>query len=215
MIHAMVSDTPTPGAKRGRGRPAIHDEATMLDGAARALVRRGYSELRYSDVSDEVGVPVPSLQNRFKTLDNLRREALRRKVRLELEELVATLAGFTDPWVWVTEMITVCVALDPDRRQAGWALWVEYHHAAAHDELMAEDLREVDEAWLAVLIDVIERGTAQGRFAPAVPAREAAVLVQGVIDGLGLGLCTPQPDERARAVIDLLTTAAALVLRPT
>ncbi len=201
-------------ARRGRGRPPIHDEGRLLDAAARALIRRGYSGLRYSDVSEESGVPVPSLQNRFVTLDALRRTALRRKVRLELEELVSGLRDVADPWGWVVAMIERSVALDADLRRAGWTLWVEYQHAAAYDAELASDADLVDAQWLGVLAEKIAWGTREGAFVPVLPARESARLLQAMIDGLGYGLAAPRSDAYAREVIDLLIDGARALLRP-
>lgn len=196
------------------GRPTLHDEDVMLDAAARALLKRGYSQLRYSDVSEECGVPVPSLQHRFLTLDRLRRAALCRKVRLELEELVETLAPVQDPWEWVVAMIDRSVTYDPEARQSDWTLWLEYLHAAAHDEALAADYDQVDHIWLSALHEVISRGAAQGRFCPQMSTWDATRALQGLIDGLGAPLAMARTDCYVDDVIRLLTDCAEKLLRP-
>lgn len=186
----------------------------MLDAAARALLKRGYSALRYSDVSEESGVPVPSLQHRFLTLDRLRRAALCRKVRLELEELVAGLAHIDDPWDWVLAMIHRTVAGDPELRQSEWRLWGEYYHAAGLDESLAADFDEVDHIWLSALHDVVARGTIEGRFEPVLSTWDAARALQGLIDGLGAPLAMPKPESYVADLVRLLNDCARRLLQP-
>jgi AcrR family transcriptional regulator len=200
--------------RRRPGRPQVHDGDEILDAAARALVRRGYSALRYADVAAESGVPVPSLQHRFRSLDHLRREALLRKVRLELEETQAALIHVADAWEWIVAMIDRSVSLRPETRQRGWGIWVEYLHAAAHDSAIARDFKEVDALWLAALEEIVASGERMGRLHPQLPPREAATLVQGLIDGLGMPLSADRSDEDADEILRLLVAGARVILRP-
>lgn len=186
----------------------------MLDAAARALLRRGYPALRYSDVSEESGVPVPSLQHRFVTLDRLRRAALCRKVRLELEELVSALACQRDPWEWIVAMIERSVALEPDVRENDWKLWTEYLHAAAHDTALAEDFDEVDRIWFEALEGVVARGIAEGRLRPQQSAADSARVLQGLIDGMGSMLAMTRTQEYVDETVRVLTNTARILLQP-
>lgn len=200
--------------RRRPGRPQVHNGNDILDAAARALLRRGYSELRYADVAAESGVPVPSLQHRFSSLERLRREALCRKVRLELEDTQAALAEVEDAWDWIVGMIARSVSLQPETRARGWGIWVEYLHAAAHDATIAQDSLEVDELWLSALESVIVLGIESGRLRPHLPPRVSATLVQGLIDGLGMPLSAFRSNEDAATVLDLLVDGATVLLRP-
>jgi len=92
-------------------------------------------------------VPVASLQHHFPTLEVLRREALRNKVRAELTSLAEQVALIADPWERIYHVIVTSVSLDPARRRGGWVLWLEYWHAAAHDPELAEDSWEVNALW--------------------------------------------------------------------
>lgn len=192
----------------------MHDEAAMLEAAARAILKRGYSGLRYSDVSEESGVPVPSLQHRFLTLDRLRRAALCRKVRLELDEHVQSLAHLTDPWAWVLAMIERTIAGEPAQREAEWRLWIQYQHAACYDPELAADYDELELLWLSAVHEVIVRGTMQGRFRPVMSTWDAARALQGMIDGLGAPLALPKPDSFVRELVRMLNDCAAQLLHP-
>jgi AcrR family transcriptional regulator len=81
-----------------RGRPPRHNRSDILNAASEVMIFRGYGSTRYSDVAEASGVPVASLQHHFPTLASLRREALRNKVRAELNALAEQVALITDPW---------------------------------------------------------------------------------------------------------------------
>ena len=105
-------------------------------------------------------MPVASLQHHFPTLEVLRREALRNKVRAELTSLAEQVALIADPWERIYHVIVTSVSLDPARRRGGWVLWLEYWHAAAHDPELAEDSWEVNALWLSLIAECVADGAA-------------------------------------------------------
>lgn len=178
------------------------------------LVTRGYESTRYADVAEASGVPVASLQHYFPTVEVLRREALRHKVRVELEILAAEVAHEVDPWQQVQRIIISSISQDPVRRRGGWVLWLEYWRAAAHDPALAEDSREVDRIWLDLAARCIEAGSAAGRFQIEVTPWAAAVELHALIDGLGIGLTIEHPPAQAEAAIAMVEAAARRMLLP-
>ena len=94
------------------GPPARHNRSDILDAASEVMIFRGYEATRYSDVAEE-GVPVASLQHHFPTLEVLRREALRNKVRAELTSLAEQVSLIADPWERIYHIIVTSVSLDP------------------------------------------------------------------------------------------------------
>jgi AcrR family transcriptional regulator len=178
------------------------------------MIFRGYQSTRYSDVAEASGVPVASLQHHFPTLDVLRREALRNKVRAELTSLAEQVMLIEDPWERVYHIIVTSVSLDPARRRGGWVLWVEYWRAAAHDPSLAEDSREVNAQWVSLLTDCIADGVGSGRFTPLGPTHEVAIELHSMLDGLGLHFVVEHPAEEAAEAIRLLERAARRMLNP-
>ena len=81
-----------------RGRPPRHNRSEILDAASEVMIFRGYGATRYSDVAEASGVPVASLQHHFPTLEVLRREALRNKVRAEVTSLAVRVSEIADPF---------------------------------------------------------------------------------------------------------------------
>lgn len=200
-----------PGTPR-RGRPPRHNRGDILDAASEVLIFRGYEATRYSDVAEASGVPVASLQHHFPTLDLLRREALRNKVRAELSLLAAEVSKIADPWQRIRQILTTSVSLEPVRRRGGWVLWLEYWRAAAHDPELAADSREVDGQWLELISSCIADGVAAGQFRIDGTPRDAATELHGMLDGLGIRLAVEHPSQAAETTIALLERAARRLL---
>jgi len=193
-----------------RGRPPRHNRSDILDAASEVMIFRGYGATRYSDVAEASGVPVASLQHHFPTLEMLRREALRNKVRAELTALADQIALIDDPWERIRHIIVASVSLNPARRRGGWVLWLEYWRAAAHDPELAEDSREVTLMWLTLITECVADGVESDQFqlgSDGTPA-EAAIELHALLDGLGIRLAVPHADEDAAEAINLLERAA-------
>jgi len=195
-----------------RGRPPRHNRGDILDAASEVLIFRGYESTRYSDVADASGVPVASLQHHFPTLEGLRREALRNKVRAELLSLAGDVRQIADPWERVRHIIVRSVCLDPARRRGGWVLWLEYWRAAVHDPELATDSREVNELWLDLITECIADGATAGQFLIESTPREAAAELHALLDGLGIRLAVPHPPEEADQAILLFERATRRML---
>lgn len=204
---------PTMPAVPRRGRPPRHNRSQILDAASEVMIFRGYGATRYSDVAEASGVPVASLQHHFPTLAVLRREALRNKVRAELAFLSEKVSVIADPWERVRHIIVTSVSLDPARRRGGWVLWLEYYRAAAHDQALAEDSREVRTRWLSLIADCISDGMRTGQFHPDGTVADAAVELHGLLDGLGIRLAIEHEDAGAAEAILLLERSARRMLR--
>jgi AcrR family transcriptional regulator len=196
-----------------RGRPPRHNRSDILDAASEVMIFRGYGATRYSDVAEASGVPVASLQHHFPTLEVLRREALRNKVRAELTSLALRVSQIADPWQRVQHIIVRSVSLDPARRRGGWVVWLEYWRAAAHDPELAEDSREVRTQWISLIAECIADGVAAGQFSPDGTVANAAVELHGLLDGLGIRLAIEHEDSAATEAIMLLERAARRMLR--
>jgi len=195
-----------------RGRPPRHNRSEILDAASEVMIFRGYGATRYSDVAEASGVPVASLQHHFPTLEVLRREALRNKVRAELTSLALRVSEIADPWQRVQHIIVRSVSLDPARRRGGWVLWLEYWRVAAHDPALAADSREVRTQWLSLIAECVADGVAAGEFSPDGTVADAAVELHGMLDGLGIRLAIEHEESAATEAIMLLERAARRLL---
>lgn len=211
---ATLASVPTTQTPR-RGRPPLHRREDIVAAAAEVLIQRGYDSLRYSDVSGAAGIPTASLQHYFPTLDKLRRDALKHRVRSGLASMSAEVAAIVDPWEQVQQIISSSIGSDPARRRTDWVMWMEYWRAAAHDPELALDSSEVGRAWLALAAGCIEAGAASGRFRLVEDtAQEAAHELRAVLAGFGPGLAVEHSQRQAEQVFDLAERAARRILNP-
>lgn len=185
----------------------MHRRDDLLAAASRMLLRRGYSGLRYQDVTEESGVAVASLRHYFPTLAELRKEALRHLVRSELDDLEHLLGDTDDPWERLRRFAVGAVSLDEadGGGRDGWLLWLEYWRAAAHDPELAKDRIAVDRAWDAFAQRCIEEGLARSQFHLDQSPEEAARELHALIDGYGGRLTVeagPQAERSAEAALE-------------
>lgn len=162
------------------------------------LLRRGYTGLRYQDVTEESGVAVASLRHYFPTLAELRKEALRHLVRAELEELRTMLDESDDPWERLRRFVCSAISLDEGGGRDGWLLWLEYWRAAAHDPELAKDRVAVDKAWDKLALRCLQDGVAAGVFTLDQTPEEAARELHALIDGYGTRLTVESTAKSSR-----------------
>lgn len=190
----------------------MHQRTVLLDAAAAMLIERGYAGLRFQDVSGASGVPVASLRHYFPSLEVLRNEAVRHKVRIELARMTATLAEVSDPWQRIRLLIENGIDLDPQTRRDGWVLWLEFWRAAAHHDELVPDIRELHHAWLDLVHQALVDGVERGDFRLDQTAREAALEFFAVLDGFGLAILVDDSEVEAEMLIAAVDRAARRML---
>jgi AcrR family transcriptional regulator len=207
-----VSESEKPTKVR-RGRPPRYHRDDILAGASTALIERGYGRLRYSDVSQAAGVPTASLQHYFPTVGELRRAALCFTVRDELAQLALAVEALPTPWERITTLIRRSISPEPQLRRRNWTLWLEYWRAAAHEDELAEDSREVGEAWNDLARNCISAGVADGTFRLDGTVDEAAQELQALLDGSGVNLAIEHTEQEAERAIAIVERSARRMLR--
>lgn len=176
------------------------------------LLQRGYSHLRYQDVSKASGVPVASLRHYFPTLERLRKDALKHMVREELTAMRTALDGVTDPWDRVHTFVVTTIDLEAQPRRDGWLRWLEYLRAAAHDPELATDAAEVSQAWQDLVQETLDAGVTVGAFHLDQTTAEAARELNAVLDGFGVGLVLEHTDQDALTAIAAVERAVRRML---
>ncbi len=206
----MSTSEQLPKAKRGR--PPRYRREDILAGASSALIERGYGRLRYSDVSQACGVPTASLQHYFPTVGELRQAALCFTVRDELAQLAEAVVALPTPWERVQTLVRRSISPGPDLRRRNWTLWLEYWRAAAHEDEVAEDSREVGVLWNDLARQCIEAGVDSGSFRVEGTLDEAAEELQALLDGFGVNLAIEHTDEDAEAAIAIIERSVRRML---
>ena len=183
-----VHDLPTRSRRRSGRR-----KTEALDAAAIVIAERGADAARFVDVAAQSGVPVSSLQYYFGSREDLVVAAFRHASETELLALTGELATRDDPWERILYVIDDALrGYRPGDDVAG-RLWIEAWRFGLRDDEMRADVNRDYATWLGLIEDAIEAGVAQGRFVTSRTARNVAVVILALLDGLGLRLVAGDP----------------------
>lgn len=194
MTTPPAPDTEPP---RRRGRPPSLDRTAALDAARRAIARRGLDRTRYSDIAEEAGVAVSTLQHTFGRLDQILELALERSQDLDAEFLAA-LPSRDEASAWERIEAFAVGALagpvpSPSRIETlpmvdSWLVWVELWRASARDQLTATRTSNAYERWWTAAEAIIADGQADGSFTTSESATDLSIAINALIDGIAVGL---------------------------
>jgi AcrR family transcriptional regulator len=179
----------------------------ILDGACRAIAREGFDRVRFSDVAEESGISIGSIQHYFGNLGSLRLAALHylggRVVRTWREatphdDYCAQLARLMDAAIPVQDGTPL------------WNLWFEFWAQAVRNPEVRPQMRLLYDLWSDHLFQIVTDGQREGVFDPREPINEIVLVLVALVDGLGVQALVV---ERERdEVIDVLFSTAGELL---
>jgi AcrR family transcriptional regulator len=191
-------------------RPSIADERRpqILRAATRVIARRGFAGMRLSDVADEAGLSVGTLQHYFGSREAVLAAAFQHMQAASLGRWYASVDGETDPWRRIVSLMEGA-SVGSDRFRERWTLWMEYWAMCLRDAGMRRFSGDLHDAWSAPLLEAIEDGIATKRFRPRVAPRDIADRLISLMDGLALQLLLEVPMATRERMRDLLIDSAA------
>lgn len=187
----MTDGSPTPELpSRGRGRPSTLDRTAVLDATWRVIAARGVNGTRYVDVAEESNTPASTLQNAFGTLQSLLAEAVTHAS--ERDDAFLTMIPTADEATAHERLEALTVgAVGPRFRPDAFLVWLELWRASVQDSALAERSRTSYDGWWAVAESIVGQGQQEGVFTTDATARELAVTVIAILDGVALSLLLP------------------------
>jgi AcrR family transcriptional regulator len=194
--------------RRTKGRSR---EEKVLDAAAEAIAALGLAQVRMSDVAERAGMTTGHVTYYFPSKNDLLMRAIRRSEAVLTEQAATELAGIDDPWQRLDRLVQLSAAQgagDP-----GWVLWFHVWATAAADPEVARVHDELDGAWRAILVDVIEYGCGRGDFVTD-DADAAALQLSAVVDGLSTQLALGSTAVTRARLLQLARHTAELLLAP-
>jgi AcrR family transcriptional regulator len=220
--HRHMGITEPPAEPRRRGRPPSVDRPAALAATRRVIARRGLDRARYSDIAEESGVAVSTLQHAFGRLDEILELALDQARELDAAFL-DTLPSADDASAWERVEAFIAGALgspidpasnDPASSFDGWLIWVELWRSAARDGAGSARTIAAYERWWSSAEEIIAAGQRDGSFTSAAPARELAVALNALIDGIAVSLLFRHDRGDVESARGIATRTARLALRP-
>lgn len=191
-----------PGPARTR---LTHEErrAGILDAAARVIVDRGVHAFRIQDVADAAGVSQPLVSAHFSSRDDLIAAAFLRADERALDDVAEELRALPPGRERVMRFVHSSTLEDDQQTPDGRELWHQLWTQARFSPVVQDVVRERQEAWIALLTEVLGDARDTGDAPADLEPSRAAVLLMAVVDGLTAPLrCDILTDEQAVAVLD-------------
>ena len=182
-------------------RPGRPDE--ILAAACRAIVERGFSDTRVSDIAEIAGTSTGTIHYYFDS----KQEVLLAALRWASDRLFARLEGAEGPdaAARLGALLDLAIPYDrPPARRDEYVLWMEVWALVLRSPEHLPALQDLSERWRAFFFEVVAEGVASGEFTPAAPPEIVAERLIALIDGLGFETVIGYPwsaPERMHALV--------------
>jgi len=177
-----------------------------MEAAVRVIAARGFDGMRLSDVAEEAGVSVGTVQHYFGSREAVLVGAFRHVHALALRRWHAAAEGESDPWLRLVAIVDSSI---DERYRERWAVWLDYWTLCQRDERMRRDSADLHRAWMAPVCGAIDDGVAQGIFEPLGSTDDVAERLIALMDGLALQLLLEIPQTSPERTRDMLLAALA------
>lgn len=187
-------------------RPDRPDE--ILAAACRAIVERGFSDTRVSDIAEMAGISTGTIHYYFDS----KQDVLLAALRWASDRLFARLESAAGPNAAARLGALLDLAIPynrPPARRDEYVLWMEVWALVLRSPEHLPALQDLSERWRGFFFEVVAEGVASGEFEPVAAPDVVAERLIALIDGLGfetvIGYSWSTP-ERMR---DLVVSFAA------
>jgi AcrR family transcriptional regulator len=163
-------------------RPGRPDE--ILAAACRAIVERGFSDTRVSDIAEIAGTSTGTIHYYFDS----KQEVLLAALRWASDRLFARLerADGPDAAARLGALLDLAIPYDrPPARRDEYVLWMEVWALVLRSPEHLPALQDLSERWRAFFFEVVAAGVASGEFTPVASPEVVAERLIALIDGLG------------------------------
>jgi AcrR family transcriptional regulator len=179
----------------------------IIAAAAEVLYERGLFDTRIGDIAERAGTSSPTILYYFESKDRLLEEAVAYADKQFYERLSdgqGQIEHASDKLVHLIEE----TSLGPGGLN-DYTLWMEIWVRARRDPTVRHSYFRLDRRQRGLIADIVREGQAAGQFSPEADPDEFALLLSGLLDGLGVQVTLGQPDvSPARMVQRCLTLAS-------
>jgi len=197
-----VSD---PVRTQSRAQQVQVRRAELLEAAERVVLERGLADTRVADVAAASGVSGGLIHYHFASKDQLLTEMLRTAAERDIARARRLASG---PGSAASRLDKVMREFVPTARDESWILWIDAWGAGLRDPALRAISEELDDAWVAVLEQVIRDGAESGEFDCPDPSASAWRLA-ALLDGLGLRITLQRGSMSRRQMLEHARVLAA------
>ena len=196
------------GARAADGKDTAQRREQLLRAALTVIVTRGYADTRIADVAEHAGISPALVIYYFKTRDQLLTEALRYSEDQWYEAGIGRLDVIATAVRRLTELIAMTCLPDTDPGTKGgkpteWLLRLDLWALSPRNPGVAAVRRKFDERWRQTIETTVLAGQEAGEFSATVDAREFAVMLSAILDGMAVQIALEDPDVPPARAYDL------------
>lgn len=164
----------------------------IVAAAAEVLYERGLFDTRIADIADRVGASSATILYYFESKDRLLEEAVAFADAEFYERLAEGQQQLSSPSDRLVHLIEQ-TSLGPDGLN-DYTLWMEIWVRARRDEAVRQSYFGLDRRQRALIVEIVRAGQRAGEFDDDVDPDDFALLLSGLLDGLGVQVTLGQPD---------------------
>jgi AcrR family transcriptional regulator len=178
----------------------------IVAAAAEVLYERGLFDTRIGDIAERAGTSSPTILYYFESKDVLLAEAVEYADRHFYQRLSQGQERFEHAGDKLVHLIEE-TSLGPGGLN-DYTLWMEIWVRARRDPGVRDSYFRLDRRQRDLLAEIVREGQAAGEFRAEVDADDFALVMSGLMDGLGVQVTLGQPDVSPARMVDRCLTFA-------
>ena len=172
----------------------------IIAAAAEVLYERGLFDTRIGDIAERAGTSSPTILYYFESKDRLLEQAVEYSDHGFYERLTDGQHRFESPSERLVDLIEQ-TSLGPGGLN-DYTLWMEIWVRARRDESVRRNYFELDRRQRTLIAEIVREGQLAGEFDDAADPDDFALVLSGLLDGLGVQVTLGQPDVTADRMVD-------------
>jgi AcrR family transcriptional regulator len=172
----------------------------IVAAAAEVLYERGLFDTRIGDIAKRAGTSSPTILYYFESKDRLLEEAVEYADRHFYERL----SGGQDDLVCASDKLVHLIeqtSLGPGGLN-DYTLWMEIWVRARRDQSVRQAYFRLDRRQRELIAEIVRAGQRDGEFSADADPDEFAVVLSGLLDGLGVQVTLGQPDVTPQRMVE-------------
>ena len=179
----------------------------IVAAASEVLYERGLFDTRIADIAERAGTSSPTILYYFESKDRLLEEAVDQTDR----EFYARLSQGQESQERASEKLVHLIeetSLGPGGLN-DYTLWMEIWVRARRDPTVRRSYFRLDRRQRALIADIVREGQEAGEFSLDADPDEFALVLSGLLDGLGVQVTLGQPDVSPARMVERCLALAA------
>jgi AcrR family transcriptional regulator len=182
----------------------------IIAAAAEVLYERGLFDTRIGDIAERAGTSSPTILYYFESKDRLLEEAVEYADKHFYERLSDGQGQIESASGKLVHLIEE-TSLGPGGLN-DYTLWMEIWVCARRDPTVRRSYFRLDRRQRALIADIVREGQESGEFTRDADPDEFALVLSGLLDGLGVQVTLGQPDVSPARMVERCLTLASTEL---